>query len=183
MCWQVTGLNSARGWASSVGTAGTRAIMPPRRRDGKISGARRPPEHKNDSQPPPKPSTGPITTALLLQCFGFGQPNQTEELTSTLAQRWTLYRPGDRPDYGALPGSGTPSSYAIALPENTGSTSLIGQFRLPIANGSDAIGNMDSNVLSVCPGGKGGVIASFRQAIDKDNMPEVTGRFKVRPLA
>lgn len=45
------------------------------------------------------------------------------------------------------------------------------------------IGDMDGNfILAAWPDGKGGVMASFRQATNEDNPPEVTGKFAVRPI-
>lgn len=37
-------------------------------------------------------------------------------------------------------------------------------------------------ILAAWPDGVGGVMASFRQATNEDNPPEVTGKFRVRPL-
>lgn len=42
---------------------------------------------------------------------------------------------------------------------------------------------MEGNfILAAWPDGNGGVMASFRQATDEDNPPEVTGGFAVRPI-
>lgn len=44
-------------------------------------------------------------------------------------------------------------------------------------------GDMEGNfILAAWPDGSGGVMASFRQATNEDNPPEVTGAFKVRPI-
>jgi hypothetical protein len=44
-------------------------------------------------------------------------------------------------------------------------------------------GDMEGNfILAAWPDGKGSVTASFRQATNEDNPPEVTGNFNVRPI-
>ncbi|KAL8383245.1 hypothetical protein RB595_006816 [Gaeumannomyces hyphopodioides] len=129
-----------------------------------------------------------MATALLLPFFG--QLTQAKEPTSTPAQRSAPFV--DQATGLTMErffGARTSFGYAMALPENTASTSFIGQFQFPLANGNGYgamgfIGDMDDNfILAVWPDSKGGVLASFRQATDEDNPPEVTGRFRVRPIA
>jgi hypothetical protein len=90
-------------------------------------------------------------------------------------------------------GSRTSFAFAFALPDsqpaaNTTAGSFIGQMQFPLVNGegwgsAGLTGDMEGNfILAVWPDGKGGVMASFRQAIDEDNPAEVSGNFKVRPL-
>ena len=75
----------------------------------------------------------------------------------------------------AAPVAGTPSSF-------------IGQLSFPLVNGQGwgamgLTGDMEGNfILAVWPDGAGSVMASFRQATNEDNPPEVTGNFAVRPL-
>ncbi|KAK1980459.1 hypothetical protein LZ30DRAFT_689916 [Colletotrichum cereale] len=89
---------------------------------------------------------------------------------------------------------GAKSSFAfgIALPVQnvTGqSGSFIGQLSFPLVNGAGwgamgLTGEMEGNfILAVWPDGAGGVMASFRQATNEDNPPEVKGNFAVRPIA
>ncbi|KAH7121781.1 hypothetical protein B0J13DRAFT_648572 [Dactylonectria estremocensis] len=88
-------------------------------------------------------------------------------------------------------GARTSFGFAFALPEvQTAATgSFIGQLSFPLVNGEGwgslgLTGDMEGNfILAVWPDGNGGVMASFRQATDEDNPPEVTGDFAVRPLA
>jgi hypothetical protein len=90
-------------------------------------------------------------------------------------------------------GSKTSFAFAFALPDskpaaNTTVGSFIGQLQFPLANGegwgaAGLTGEMEGNfILAAWPDGKGGVMASFRQAIDEDNPAVVKGNFKVRPL-
>lgn len=88
-------------------------------------------------------------------------------------------------------GARTQFSFAFALPQNqTASTgSFIGQISFPLVNGigwgaMGLTGEMEGNfILAVWPDGQGSVMASFRQATNEDNPPEVTGNFHVRPIA
>ncbi|CAM1511919.1 Fc.00g094320.m01.CDS01 [Cosmosporella sp. VM-42] len=87
-------------------------------------------------------------------------------------------------------GARTSFGFAFALPEvQTAPTgSFIGQLTFPLVNekGWGAFGltgDMEGNfILAVWPDGDSGVMASFRQATDEDNPPEVTGNFRVQPL-
>ncbi|KAM0188238.1 hypothetical protein ACHAPI_010727 [Fusarium lateritium] len=90
-------------------------------------------------------------------------------------------------------GARTSFAFAFALPDsqpaaNTTTGSFIGQLQFPLVNGegwgsAGLTGDMEGNfILAVWPDGNGGVMASFRQAIDEDNPAEVSGDFKVRPL-
>ncbi|CAF3641290.1 unnamed protein product [Fusarium graminearum] len=90
-------------------------------------------------------------------------------------------------------GSKTSFTFAFALPDantaaNTTAGSFIGQLQFPLANGegwgaAGLTGDMEGNfVLAAWPDGKGGVMSSFRQAIDEDNPAVVKGDFKVRPI-
>ncbi|KAI6360774.1 hypothetical protein MCOR25_006662 [Pyricularia grisea] len=86
-------------------------------------------------------------------------------------------------------GARTSFALGIALPTAQNSTSFIGQMSFPLGNGvgwgaMGFTGSMEGNfILAVWPDGKGGVTASFRQATNEDDPPEVTGKFKVRPIA
>jgi hypothetical protein len=86
-------------------------------------------------------------------------------------------------------GARTSFGLAMALPQSsTTSSSFIGQMTFPLVNGvgwgaMGLTGDMEGNfILAAWPDGNGGVMASFRQAIDEDNPAEVQGRFQVRPL-
>ncbi|KAM5345265.1 hypothetical protein ACJ41O_011127 [Fusarium nematophilum] len=89
-------------------------------------------------------------------------------------------------------GARTSFGFAFALPETQpatgGAASFIGQLSFPLVNGEGwgsfgLTGDMEGNfILAVWPDGNGGVMASFRQATDEDNPPEVAGDFRVRPL-
>lgn len=90
-------------------------------------------------------------------------------------------------------GARTSFTFAFALPEsqpaaNNTAGSFIGRLQFPLANGegwgaAGLTGDMEGNfILAAWPDGKGGVMASFRQAIDEDNPAVVKGDFKVRPL-
>lgn len=89
-------------------------------------------------------------------------------------------------------GARTSFGFAFALPETAPAAgaagSFIGQLTFPLVNGQGwgamgLTGDMEGNfILAVWPDGNGGVMASFRQATDEDNPPEVTGAFNVRPL-
>ncbi|TPX09904.1 uncharacterized protein E0L32_008926 [Thyridium curvatum] len=96
--------------------------------------------------------------------------------------------------FGARTGFG----FAIALPQQqqrqrrqqaSQTGSFIGQMTFPLKNGigwgaMGLTGEMEGNfILAAWPDGKGGVMASFRQAIDEDNPAEVKGNFAVRPIA
>ncbi|KAL5117342.1 hypothetical protein ACEQ8H_004787 [Pleosporales sp. CAS-2024a] len=89
---------------------------------------------------------------------------------------------------------GARTSFGFALATSTAAnttapaSSFIGQLTFPLVKGQGwgamgLIGDMDGNfILAAWPDGKGGVMASFRQATNEDNPPEVTGSFSVRPL-
>ncbi|KAK7427644.1 hypothetical protein QQZ08_005919 [Neonectria magnoliae] len=87
-------------------------------------------------------------------------------------------------------GARTSFTFAFALPEvqKAPAGSFIGQLSFPLVNGEGwgalgLTGDMEGNfILAAWPDGSGGVMASFRQATDEDNPPEVTGDFNVRPL-
>jgi hypothetical protein len=91
-------------------------------------------------------------------------------------------------------GARTSFSFAFALPVTAAiagannTNSFIGQLAFPLVNGQGwgamgLTGDMEGNfILAAWPDGKGGVMASFRQATNEDNPPEVAGKFKVRPL-
>lgn len=91
-------------------------------------------------------------------------------------------------------GARTSFAFAFALPDSQPATnssaasSFIGQLQFPLSNGegwgaAGLTGDMEGNfILAAWPDGKGGVMASFRQAIDEDNPAVVKGNFKVRPL-
>jgi hypothetical protein len=92
-------------------------------------------------------------------------------------------------------GARTTFGFAIAMPPatsatsaNSSSSSFIGQLTFPLVNGQGwgamgLTGDMEGNfILAAWPDGAGGVMASFRQATNEDNPPEVTGSFSVRPI-
>ncbi|KAG9253970.1 uncharacterized protein F5Z01DRAFT_736803 [Emericellopsis atlantica] len=89
-------------------------------------------------------------------------------------------------------GARTSFGFAFALPEAQSAVgspaSFIGQLSFPLVDGQGwgafgLTGDMEGNfILAAWPDGNGGVMASFRQATDEDNPPEVSGGFSVRPL-
>ena len=89
-------------------------------------------------------------------------------------------------------GARTTFGFAFAVPTTfdaaANASSFLGQLTFPLKNGQGwgamgLTGDMEGNfILAAWPDGKGGVMASFRQATDEDNPPEVTGAFKVRPI-
>ena len=89
-------------------------------------------------------------------------------------------------------GARTSFAFAFALPPQLPAAgtagSFIGQLSFPLVNGigwgaMGLTGDMEGNfILAAWPDGNGGVMASFRQATDEDNPPEVAGNFQVRPL-
>ncbi|KAG8676445.1 hypothetical protein FPOAC2_02542 [Fusarium poae] len=88
----------------------------------------------------------------------------------------------------------TSFTFAFALPDatpaanSTAAGSFIGRLEFPLVNGegwgaAGLTGDMEGNfILAAWPDGKGGVMSSFRQAIDEDNPAVVKGNFNVRPL-
>jgi len=84
-------------------------------------------------------------------------------------------------------GARTSFGFAFAT-SSSNASSFIGQLSFPLVNGQGwgamgLTGDMEGNfILAAWPDGKGGVMASFRQATDEDNPPEVTGAFSVRPI-
>ncbi|CEI66237.1 hypothetical protein FVEN_g4368 [Fusarium venenatum] len=91
-------------------------------------------------------------------------------------------------------GAKTSFTFAFALPDAnpaanaTEAGSFIGRLEFPLVNGegwgaAGLTGDMEGNfILAAWPDGKGGVMSSFRQAIDEDNPAVVKGNFNVRPL-
>ncbi|OLN85270.1 Cellobiose dehydrogenase 4 [Colletotrichum chlorophyti] len=85
-------------------------------------------------------------------------------------------------------GARTQFAFAMTLPEEP-SSSFIGQLSFPLVNGAGwgamgLTGDMKGNfIFAVWPDGDGGVMATFRQATNEDNPPEVKGDFAVRPIA
>lgn len=91
-------------------------------------------------------------------------------------------------------GARTSFGFAFALPDasavspDSPAGSFIGKISFPLVDGIGwgafgLTGFMEGNfILAVWPDGNGGVMASFRQATDEDDPPEVTGDFRVRPL-
>lgn len=90
-------------------------------------------------------------------------------------------------------GARTTFGFAFAMPAasanaSAATASFIGQMTFPLKNGQGwgamgLTGDMEGNfILAAWPDGNGGVMASFRQATDEDNPPEVTGGFAVRPI-
>lgn len=85
-------------------------------------------------------------------------------------------------------GARTSFALAMTLPA-TPTNSFIGQLSFPLVAGAGwgalgLIGDMENNFILACwPDGAGGVTASFRQASDEDDPPEVVGNFSVRQIA
>ncbi|KFA63856.1 hypothetical protein S40285_04472 [Stachybotrys chlorohalonatus IBT 40285] len=89
-------------------------------------------------------------------------------------------------------GARTTFAFAFSLPETQQpsgpAASFIGQMTFPLVNGEGwgalgLTGEMEGNfILAAWPDGNGGIMASFRQATDEDNPPEVAGTFQVRPI-
>lgn len=89
-------------------------------------------------------------------------------------------------------GARTSFGFAFALPTTpppAGTAgSFIGQLTFPLVDGAGwgamgLTGDMEGNfILAAWADGNGGVMASFRQATNEDDPPEVTGGFAVRPL-
>lgn len=85
-------------------------------------------------------------------------------------------------------GARTQFGFAMTMPATPGAD-FIGQLSFPLVNGAGwggmgLIGDMENNfILAAWPDGAGGVMASFRQATNEDNPPEVVGNFAVRPIA
>ncbi|KAK4184588.1 hypothetical protein QBC35DRAFT_517477 [Podospora australis] len=80
--------------------------------------------------------------------------------------------------------------FGIALSTDTTSSSFIGQLAFPLANGAGWGGfslNDDMEgplLLAAWSDGQRNVISSFRQASnERDNPPEVTGAFSLRPIS
>ncbi|KAF9870942.1 hypothetical protein CkaCkLH20_11614 [Colletotrichum karsti] len=89
-------------------------------------------------------------------------------------------------------GARTSFAFGMTLPDQASAGaagSFIGQLSFPLVNGAGwgamgLTGDMEGNfILAVWPDGAGGVMASFRQATNEDNPPEVKGNFAVRPIA
>ncbi|KAF2854204.1 iron reductase domain protein, partial [Plenodomus tracheiphilus IPT5] len=126
----------------------------------------------------------------LLTVFTFAQDD--DEPTSSISQISTPFVDQTT----GLPmerffGARTSFGFAFAMPptSTTGTaSSFIGQLTFPLVNGQGwgamgLTGDMEGNfILAAWPDGNGGVMASFRQATNEDNPPEVTGDFSVRPL-
>ena len=127
----------------------------------------------------------------LLSLSSVVKAQDDDEPTSSAAQSTTPFTD----PLTALPmqrffGARTQFGFAMALPaSSTTSTSFIGQLSFPLVGGQGwgafgVTGDMEGNfILAVWPDGLGGVMASFRQATNEDNPPEVFGNFAVRPIA
>ncbi|KAL6704891.1 hypothetical protein ACN47E_007574 [Coniothyrium glycines] len=137
-----------------------------------------------------------LLTALLLSLFTItlARPQDDDEPTSSISQvsapfiDRTTGLPMER-----IFGARTQFGFAFALPTTAPATanttsSFIGQISFPLVNGQGwgamgLTGDMEGNfILAVWPTGNGDVMASFRQATNEDNPPEVTGSFSVRPI-
>ncbi|KAH6963287.1 hypothetical protein FAVG1_10872 [Fusarium avenaceum] len=131
-----------------------------------------------------------LFTSLLLPALAFADDEPTSS-TSQVSEPFVDQVTGLTME--RFFGARTSFTFAFALPEsqpaaNTTAGSFIGQIQFPLVNGegwgsAGLTGDMEGNfILAVWPDSKGGVMASFRQAIDEDNPAEVSGDFKVRPL-
>ncbi|KAM0209142.1 hypothetical protein ACHAQD_011307 [Fusarium lateritium] len=131
-----------------------------------------------------------LITSLLLPALAFADDEPTSS-SNQVSQPFVDQMTGLNME--RFFGARTSFSFAFAFPDsqpaaNTTTGSFIGQLQFPLVNGegwgsAGLTGDMEGNfILAVWPDGKGGVMASFRQAIDEDNPAEVSGDFKVRPL-
>ncbi|KAF4469393.1 Cellobiose dehydrogenase [Fusarium albosuccineum] len=130
-------------------------------------------------------------TSLLLPALAFVQDDD-EPTSSTNQVSEPFVDPVTGLNMERFFGARTSFGFAFALPDSqpaaASAGSFIGQLSFPLVNGEGwgscgLTGDMEGNfILAVWPDGNGGVMASFRQATDEDNPPEVSGDFKVRPL-
>ncbi|KAF4980958.1 hypothetical protein FDECE_17776 [Fusarium decemcellulare] len=131
-------------------------------------------------------------TSLLLPALAFAQDDD-EPTSSTNQVSEPFVDPVTGLNMERFFGARTSFGFAFALPDSqpaaaAAAGSFIGQLSFPLVNGEGwgscgLTGDMEGNfILAVWPDGNGGVMASFRQATDEDNPPEVSGDFKVRPL-
>lgn len=130
--------------------------------------------------------------ACLLAAFTLAQDDD-DEPTSSITQisgpfvDQTTGLPMER-FFGARTSFGLAFALPPTLPPAGTSSSFIGQLTFPLVDGQGwgamgLTGDMEGNfILAIWPDGNGGVMASFRQATNEDNPPEVTGAFNVRPL-
>lgn len=137
-----------------------------------------------------------ISFLLSFLAIGLARPQDSDDATSSISQVSTPFV--DQTTGLTMErffGARTSFAFAFALPASgsanaTSATpsSFIGQLAFPLVNGQGwgamgLTGDMEGNfILAVWPDGKGGVMASFRQAIDEDNPAEVRGSFAVRPI-
>ncbi|OBR09491.1 Cellobiose dehydrogenase [Colletotrichum higginsianum IMI 349063] len=147
---------------------------------------------------PSVPSSHLLTFKAFILAFLFcytvilasAQDDDDDEPTSSAAQRSAPFVD----QATGLPmerffGARTQFGFAMALPEEPSPSSFIGQLSFPLVDGAGwgamgLTGDMEGNFfLAAWPDGRGGVMATFRQATDEENPPEVTGRFAVRPIA
>ncbi|OAL44518.1 CBD9-like protein [Pyrenochaeta sp. DS3sAY3a] len=134
----------------------------------------------------------PLTTPTT----AFPFPQDSDDPTSSASQ---FSSPSTDPLTGLTTqrffGARTQFTFALAMPSTTSASSIattpssfIGTLSFPLVAGQGwgamgLTGDMEGNfILAVWPDGGGDVVASFRQATDEDNPPEVTGTFAVRPL-
>ncbi|KAM0431324.1 hypothetical protein ACHAPT_005298 [Fusarium lateritium] len=131
-----------------------------------------------------------LLTTLLLPALALAQDND-DPTSSTNQFSQPFVDPVTGLNMERFFGARTSFGFAFALPDAQSAaspSSFIGQLSFPLANGQGwgsfgLTGDMEGNfILAVWPDGNGGVMASFRQATDEDNPPEVAGDFRVRPL-
>lgn len=136
-----------------------------------------------------------IVTTLLLPAVALAQDDDDDATSSTDQFSAPFIDQVTGLQMERFFGARTSFGFAFALPESqsvagggAGAASFIGQLSFPLVGGEGwgalgLTGEMEGNfILAVWPDGDGGVMASFRQATNEDNPPEVTGDFRVRPL-
>ncbi|KAM0278182.1 hypothetical protein ACHAQH_005295 [Verticillium albo-atrum] len=126
-----------------------------------------------------------LTTVLLPALTLADDPTSSPAQVSTPFVEPTTGLPMER-----FFGARTQFGFAFALPttQTAPAGSFIGQLAFPLVNGQGwgalgLTGDMEGNfILAAWPDGAGGVTASFRQATDEDDPPEVSGDFQARPI-
>lgn len=133
-----------------------------------------------------------LLTTLLLPAVALAQDDDDEPTSSTsqFSEPFVDQVTGLQMErfFGARTSFGFAFALPAAQPTLGTAASFIGQLSFPLVDGEGwgsfgLTGDMEGNfILAVWPDGNGDVMASFRQATDEDNPPEVAGDFRVRPL-